>query len=113
MPQMGRFTLRDEGKTIAVGKILRYKPARDNGLTVVTSTGGAKSQEEAKVGGATSSTTTAVKEELVYDMDTGETISREEFNKRKQAREKAELAGIAEGDEDEDEETAKKNSKSK
>ena len=24
---MGRFTLRDEGKTIALGKILRYKPA--------------------------------------------------------------------------------------
>jgi translation elongation factor EF-1alpha len=25
---MGRFTLRDEGKTIAVGKILKYKPAK-------------------------------------------------------------------------------------
>ena len=25
--QMGRFTLRDEGKTIAIGKVLRYKPA--------------------------------------------------------------------------------------
>lgn len=25
--QMGRFTLRDEGKTIALGKVLRYKPA--------------------------------------------------------------------------------------
>lgn len=24
---MGRFTLRDEGKTIAIGKILKYKPA--------------------------------------------------------------------------------------
>lgn len=24
--QMGRFTLRDEGKTIAVGKVLKYKP---------------------------------------------------------------------------------------
>jgi len=23
---MGRFTLRDEGKTICVGKILKYKP---------------------------------------------------------------------------------------
>jgi hypothetical protein len=23
---MGRFTLRDDGKTIAVGKILKYKP---------------------------------------------------------------------------------------
>ena len=26
VPELGRFTLRDEGKTIAVGKILRYKP---------------------------------------------------------------------------------------
>lgn len=24
--QMGRFTLRDEGKTICVGKVLKYKP---------------------------------------------------------------------------------------
>jgi hypothetical protein len=23
---MGRFTLRDEGKTICVGKVLKYKP---------------------------------------------------------------------------------------
>jgi hypothetical protein len=28
IPQMGRFTLRDEGKTIAVGKILKYKPVK-------------------------------------------------------------------------------------
>lgn len=27
IPHMGRFTLRDEGKTIALGKVLRYKPA--------------------------------------------------------------------------------------
>merc|ERR1719213_1294674 len=26
IPQMGRFTLRDEGKTICVGKVLKYKP---------------------------------------------------------------------------------------
>ena len=26
IPQLGRFTLRDEGKTIAAGKILKYKP---------------------------------------------------------------------------------------
>lgn len=28
LSSMGRFTLRDEGKTIAVGKILKYKPAQ-------------------------------------------------------------------------------------
>jgi peptide chain release factor subunit 3 len=27
VPQMGQFTLRDEGKTIALGKVLKYKPA--------------------------------------------------------------------------------------
>jgi hypothetical protein len=26
IPQCGRFTLRDEGKTICVGKVLKYKP---------------------------------------------------------------------------------------
>ncbi len=25
---MGRFTLRDEGRTIAIGRILKYKPAQ-------------------------------------------------------------------------------------
>ena len=28
IPHMGRFTLRDEGKTIALGKIIKYKPAK-------------------------------------------------------------------------------------
>ena len=28
LQSMGRFTLRDEGKTIAIGKILKYKPAQ-------------------------------------------------------------------------------------
>ena len=30
IPQMGRFTLRDEGKTIALGKVLKYKPVNTN-----------------------------------------------------------------------------------
>jgi hypothetical protein len=25
---MGRFTLRDEGKTIALGKVIKYKPIK-------------------------------------------------------------------------------------
>jgi len=28
IPQMGRFTLRDEGRTIALGKIQKYRPAK-------------------------------------------------------------------------------------
>ena len=27
LPQLGRFTLRDEGKTIGLGQIVKYKPA--------------------------------------------------------------------------------------
>lgn len=29
MPSLGRFTLRDEGKTIAVGRIMKYKPFKE------------------------------------------------------------------------------------
>ena len=29
MASLGRFTLRDEGKTIAVGRIMKYKPFKD------------------------------------------------------------------------------------
>jgi peptide chain release factor subunit 3 len=36
---MGRFTLRDEGKTIAVGKILKYKPVKvANAIAPTTAT---------------------------------------------------------------------------
>ena len=28
IPVMGRFTLRDEGKTIALGKVIKYKPVK-------------------------------------------------------------------------------------
>jgi peptide chain release factor subunit 3 len=31
MPSLGRFTLRDEGKTIAVGKVMKYKPYKEIG----------------------------------------------------------------------------------
>jgi peptide chain release factor subunit 3 len=34
VPQLGNFTLRDEGHTIAVGKVLKYKPAKDLGGAV-------------------------------------------------------------------------------
>ena len=43
MPQMGRFTLRDEGKTIAVGKVLRYKPVKIQTFALPTAQGAATS----------------------------------------------------------------------
>ena len=65
IPQLGRFTLRDEGKTIAVGRILRYKPHKVEASIVVA--GGPKPSEEAKQ--ATADKNAA----LVFDMETGAT----------------------------------------
>ena len=86
MAQLGRFTLRDEGKTIAVGKVLKYKPAAN------TIAAGAK-KEEVKSDATpkpatTAATTTSVKQDLIYDMESGEMLTPEENAKRKREREK-------------------------
>jgi len=71
MAQLGRFTLRDEGQTICVGKVLKYKPYQKG---VVGATGFVA----ARAGAPARSTDDAVTvdssgaEELVYDMETGE-----------------------------------------
>ena len=84
---MGRFTLRDEGKTIAVGKVLKYKPAKEVAQSFLP--------EEVKK-------PTPAAPDLIYDMETGETLTREENEKRKKEREKAGLTGIAEDEEGSD-----------
>lgn len=43
---MGRFTLRDEGKTIALGKVLKYKPAKVNILVTSNQAATNSSQQE-------------------------------------------------------------------
>lgn len=87
IPQLGRFTLRDEGKTIAVGTILRYKPhATEAQKAVAKAVASATKQlEETKIaeGGDKN-------KELVFNMETGTTS------------EKVVLAGIEEGEEDDD-----------
>lgn len=85
VPQLGRFTLRDEGRTIAVGKVLKYKPAKDvvGGLSATTSTNA--KNEESKVDKPT--TGDAAKSDLVFDMDSGNTYTREEYAKIKKERE--------------------------
>ena len=87
---MGRFTLRDEGKTICVGKVLKYKPYVKGvvGASTVVPKGGA-AEVTKKMAGATIDN--AAKEDMVYDMETGEMKP-----KAKQ------LGGIAEGDEEDD-----------
>jgi sulfate adenylyltransferase subunit 1 (EFTu-like GTPase family) len=59
LPQLGRFTLRDEGRTIGVGKILKYKPH--------------KVESNIQVAGAVSAAAKDKNEALVFDMETGET----------------------------------------
>ena len=50
MPSLGRFTLRDEGKTIAVGRVMKYKPYKTIGKASEVQDL-AKKLEETKVGG--------------------------------------------------------------
>ena len=87
---MGRFTLRDEGKTIAVGKVLKYKPvkvslynpanpAEKNDASDQNQANQIQGSEEHK------------KQDLVYDLDTGETVSKEEYDRRRKEREEKEL----------------------
>jgi len=51
---------------------------------------------------ATASTDKKHTEELVYDMDSGEMVTKEEYNRRNKERE--DMEGIDEGDEDDEEE---------
>ena len=79
VPQLGRFTLRDEGRTIGVGKVLKYKPAKDTGGAALI----ASKLEEVKINPGSG----AAKEDLIYDMETDKTYTREEYSKIKKERE--------------------------
>jgi hypothetical protein len=61
LPQLGRFTLRDEGKTIGQGCITKYKPANPASLV--------KKMAEAKIVDGTSKTI-----DSVYDSETGQVV---------------------------------------
>ena len=101
IPQMGRFTLRDEGKTIAVGKVLRYKPIKiGGGPAIVDTQATAKAVTTAQID--TTATVDLKAKELVYDMDSGEMISKEEHNRRMIEREEKELAEVGEDEDDEE-----------
>ena len=84
MAQLGRFTLRDEGKTIAVGKVLKYKPAA-NTVAAGVKKEEVKSESTPK---PTAAATTSVKQDLIFDMESGEMLTPEENAKRKREREK-------------------------
>jgi len=62
-PQLGRFTLRDEGRTIAVGRILKYKPHKVQSSIQVAAD---KSQPQAQESKPDKN------EALVFDMEKGD-----------------------------------------
>lgn len=65
-PSLGRFTLRDEGKTIAIGTITRFIPFNRDMLARSTATAGA---------GAATATTTSISGDknpaVVFNLETG------------------------------------------
>jgi len=67
IPQMGRFTLRDEGKTICIGRVLKYKPYSKTGVV--------DKEKAAKKALANATGPIITKDEsrpdMVYDMETG------------------------------------------
>lgn len=69
MAQLGRFTLRDEGQTICVGKVLKYKPYQKG---VVGATGFVAPKQAAPRSTEPATTNSSGAVELVYDADTGE-----------------------------------------
>lgn len=75
---LGRFTLRDEGKTIALGRVLKYKPASSSTANVRT----------AAAAKPTTTATADKSEDLVFNLETGET-----------SKAKAQMTKIEEGDE--------------
>ena len=83
---LGRFTLRDEGKTIAVGRVTRYIPFNKDRSAIVRAA-------QAKAAAAAASEASADKvAPVVFNMETGETEAQ-----------KPALTGIAEDEEDEKE----------
>ena len=101
IPQLGRFTLRDEGRTIAVGKVIKYKPAKDTGgaLAVATNTPAANANKNEETKSDKPAAGGAAKDEI-FDMETGKLYSKEEYAKIKKEREATQLDGINEEDED-------------
>ena len=85
---MGRFTIRDEGKTIAVGRVMKYKPYKETQAPAASDV--ARKMEESKVGQSMTNQPASTAGDLVFNMDT------EQAEKPKPV-----LDGIAEGNEDE------------
>jgi peptide chain release factor subunit 3 len=86
--QMGRFTLRDEGKTIAVGKVLKYKPY-SKGIVGASGKPASGAQKVTQQLANASISENKSGPDMVFDMETGEMHPK-----------KKDMDAIAEGDED-------------
>jgi len=86
IPQLGKFTLRDQGKTIAIGKILKYKPAK-----VLEYQQYVEEQKRKKEAEQAAIRASGQKEDVVFDMETGEVSEKQK-----------EMDIIAEDNEEED-----------
>jgi hypothetical protein len=82
LDSMGRFTLRDEGKTIALGKIIKYKPTKIQEAT------NAAAKEGVKTDGPSSEFAHGIIEkgeeskkapDLVFDLESGEMKTKDEL----------------------------------
>lgn len=73
MPPLGRFTLRDEGKTIALGRIMKYKPVQGGAATRVADI--TKQLEQTKLIEGKGKA-----EDLVFDMESGEASSKQKVS---------------------------------
>jgi hypothetical protein len=87
VPELGRFTMRDEGKTIAVGKILRYKPHKVDLEKATADLAQRLEKQKISADGETKDK----EDNMVFNMETGQL----EPKKAEQ-----QLQGIAEEDED-------------
>ena len=70
VPELGKFTLRDEGKTIAVGKVLRYKPYKVDIEQAAADL--AKRLEKQKFGNEELVTKYKAVDNEVFNMETGQ-----------------------------------------
>lgn len=66
--QLGRFTLRDEGKTIGLGKVLKYKPHKKGDPLKEGAKADAKSNQQTVITSSESQS-----KDLVFNMETGTT----------------------------------------
>jgi len=73
MPTLGRFTLRDEGKTIAVGRVMKYKPYKDAIKPSASAQDVANKLAETKISAKYGNQEASTAGDIVFNLETGKT----------------------------------------